>query len=63
MREWYVPRGVSVTHSIVVDKAHGVYVQDVDGNVYIDFAGGIGVLNAGHTPDEVDVYEVIENGD
>ena len=53
LKEKYVAKGVSVAFPIVVDKAHGVYVQDVDGNVYIDFAGGIGVLNAGHTPDEV----------
>jgi 4-aminobutyrate aminotransferase / (S)-3-amino-2-methylpropionate transaminase / 5-aminovalerate transaminase len=28
-------------------------VEDVDGNRYIDFAGGIGVLNVGHTPGAV----------
>jgi len=58
LKEKYVAKGVSVTHPIVVDRAHGVYVQDVDGNVYIDFAGGIGVLNAGHTP--VEVVEAIK---
>ena len=58
LKEKYVAKGVSVAHPVLVDKAHGVYVQDVDGNVYIDFAGGIGVLNAGHTP--VEVVEAIK---
>ena len=37
----------------MVDRAHGALVTDVDGNTFIDFIGGIGVLNAGHTPDAV----------
>ncbi len=52
-KERYVARGMAVAHPIVVSRAHGALVEDVDGNIYIDFAGGIGVLNAGHTPDEV----------
>ncbi|ADD09152.1 aspartate aminotransferase family protein [Candidatus Aciduliprofundum boonei] len=53
LKDKYVARGMSVAHPIVVERAHGAFVEDVDGNVYIDFAGGIGVINAGHTPDEV----------
>ena len=34
-------------------SAHGARLTDVDGREYIDFAGGIGVLNLGHTPDAV----------
>lgn len=30
-------------------KAHGSLVEDVDGNIYIDFAGAIGTLNVGHS--------------
>lgn len=30
-------------------KAHGSLVEDVDGNILIDFAGAIGTLNVGHT--------------
>ncbi|MBC7188328.1 MAG: aminotransferase class III-fold pyridoxal phosphate-dependent enzyme, partial [Calditrichaeota bacterium] len=33
---------------IFVAEAHGAQVVDVDGNRFIDFAGGIGVLNVGH---------------
>lgn len=33
---------------MVGKRAKGVYVEDVDDNVFIDFASGIGVLNMGH---------------
>jgi 4-aminobutyrate aminotransferase/(S)-3-amino-2-methylpropionate transaminase len=52
MRDTYVARGVSLA-PIVADHAHGARLVDVDGKEYIDFAGGIGVLNLGHTPDAV----------
>lgn len=38
---------------IFVAEAHGAQVVDVDGNRFIDFAGGIGVLNVGHTHPKV----------
>ncbi len=43
-----VPRGVSLTAPIAVERAEGARVWDVDGNVFLDFAGGIGTLNLGH---------------
>jgi 4-aminobutyrate aminotransferase / (S)-3-amino-2-methylpropionate transaminase / 5-aminovalerate transaminase len=46
-RARYVARGVS-TPALVVDRAAGVRVWDVDGNEYLDFAGGIGCTNLGH---------------
>jgi 4-aminobutyrate aminotransferase/(S)-3-amino-2-methylpropionate transaminase len=52
-RAEYVPQGLFTYHDIVVDHAHGAAVWDVDGNRYIDFAGGIGTLNVGHTPERV----------
>lgn len=33
---------------IVAKRGQGVFVEDVDGNVFIDFASGIGVTNVGH---------------
>lgn len=33
---------------IVADRAQGAFVQDVDGNVYLDFSTGISVTNVGH---------------
>jgi 4-aminobutyrate aminotransferase len=46
-REQYVPRGIA-TPPIVVARAEGARVEDVDGRTYIDFAGGLGCQNTGH---------------
>src|SRR6202046_1386009 len=43
-----VPRGLSHGTPIYVAKAEGAILEDVDGNRYLDFAGGIGCLNVGH---------------
>jgi 4-aminobutyrate aminotransferase/(S)-3-amino-2-methylpropionate transaminase len=40
---------LSVYLPIVVAEAHGARLTDVDGNTFIDFTGGVGVLNVGHT--------------
>jgi 4-aminobutyrate aminotransferase len=48
----WVARGVA-TSPIFVERAHGVRLVDVDGREYIDFVGGIGTLNGGHTPETV----------
>jgi 4-aminobutyrate aminotransferase len=46
-RQQYVARGVS-TPPLVVDRAEGARVWDVDGREYVDFAGGLGCQNTGH---------------
>jgi 4-aminobutyrate aminotransferase / (S)-3-amino-2-methylpropionate transaminase / 5-aminovalerate transaminase len=51
-RDRYVARGVSIA-PIFAAHAHGAHLTDVDGREYIDFGGGIGVLNLGHTPDAI----------
>ncbi|MBV8375067.1 MAG: 4-aminobutyrate--2-oxoglutarate transaminase [Candidatus Eremiobacteraeota bacterium] len=43
-----VARGVATTHPIAVERGEGARVWDADGRSYIDFVGGIGVLNLGH---------------
>jgi 4-aminobutyrate aminotransferase / (S)-3-amino-2-methylpropionate transaminase / 5-aminovalerate transaminase len=40
---------LSVYLPVVVDHAHGALLTDVDGNTFVDFTGGVGVLNVGHT--------------
>ena len=47
-RSQNVARGVATAHPIVVARAEGSYVWDTDGRRYLDFVGGIGVLNVGH---------------
>ena len=52
-RERYLPRGVYTYHHVYPQAAHGAEITDVDGNVYLDFAGGIGTLNVGHSHPDV----------
>src|SRR5579885_1485672 len=52
-RQQFVARGVSSYTSIFAAKADGAIIEDVDGNRYIDFAGGIGAMNIGHARPEV----------
>jgi 4-aminobutyrate aminotransferase len=46
-KERYVARGVA-SGTVVVARAEGAWIEDVDGNRYLDFAGGIGCQNTGH---------------
>lgn len=47
-RERYVSAGLSVpSNRVFVERAEGALLHDVDGNTFIDFAGGIGCLNSG----------------
>jgi 4-aminobutyrate aminotransferase/(S)-3-amino-2-methylpropionate transaminase len=52
-REAAVPRGVAHAERVFATSAAGATVTDVDGNVYLDFAGGIGVMNVGHSSPSV----------
>lgn len=47
-RESAVPRGVGHAHPIFAAHADNAELWDVEGKRYIDFAGGIAVLNTGH---------------
>lgn len=47
-REAAIPRALSHATPIFVEHALGATLTDVDGNRYIDFAGGIGCINVGH---------------
>ncbi len=47
-REAAIPRGPYHATPIFVAKAEGAIIEDVDGNRFLDFAGGIGTLNMGH---------------
>jgi 4-aminobutyrate aminotransferase/(S)-3-amino-2-methylpropionate transaminase len=46
-RQDAVPRGPVNMAPIFIKSARGAIVEDVDGNTYLDFAGGLGCLNAG----------------
>ena len=46
-RDAAIPRGCAYTTPIFAARADGATLTDVDGNVFVDFGGGIGVLNVG----------------
>ena len=52
-RKHTVANGVGVFNTATVREAKGAIITDADGNELIDFAGGIGVVNAGHCPEPV----------
>ena len=47
-RETAVPRGLSHATPLYIARAQDAWLEDVDGNRFIDFAGGIGCINTGH---------------
>jgi 4-aminobutyrate aminotransferase/(S)-3-amino-2-methylpropionate transaminase len=47
-RDRQIPRGLLTAHPVVLARGKGAHVWDVDGKHYLDFVGGIGVLNVGH---------------
>jgi 4-aminobutyrate aminotransferase len=52
----FVSPSYTRSYPAVVEKGQGVWVTDVDGNVFLDFSAGIGVVSTGHChPDVVKV--------
>ncbi|MDD3219539.1 MAG: aspartate aminotransferase family protein [Lachnospiraceae bacterium] len=47
-RKNIVPNAIGCAYPCVIDKAAGAMIEDVDGNYFLDWIGGVGVLNVGH---------------
>jgi 4-aminobutyrate aminotransferase/(S)-3-amino-2-methylpropionate transaminase len=58
-RERFVARGIATT-PLVVARAEGARLWDVDGREYIDFAGGLGCQNTGHGFAAAAVHEQVD---
>src|SRR5437660_4769460 len=58
-RERYVARGVATT-PLVVARAEGARLWDVEGREYIDFAGGLGCQNTGHGFAAAAIHEQVD---
>jgi 4-aminobutyrate aminotransferase len=58
-RDRYVPRGIATT-PLVVARAEGARIWDVDGREYIDFAGGLGCQNTGHGFAAAAIHEQVD---
>lgn len=58
-REAAIPSGIRCGYPVVMDHAEGAMIEDVDGNRFLDWIGGVGVLNIGHCHPEV--VEAVKN--
>jgi 4-aminobutyrate aminotransferase / (S)-3-amino-2-methylpropionate transaminase / 5-aminovalerate transaminase len=58
-RQRYVARGVATT-PLVVARAEGARLWDVDGREYVDFAGGLGCQNTGHGFAAAAIHEQVD---
>ena len=52
-REKAVPSAIRCGYPVVMKRAEGAMIEDVDGNRFLDWIGGVGVLNIGHCHPEV----------
>lgn len=53
LKEKYIADGLRVALPVKLVRGEGSFVEDADGNVYVDLTSGIGVQNLGHRPREV----------
>jgi 4-aminobutyrate aminotransferase/(S)-3-amino-2-methylpropionate transaminase len=53
LRDRVVTAGHASATSLYVESARGAVIRDVEGREYIDFAGGIAVMNVGHSHPKV----------
>ncbi|WP_432646347.1 aspartate aminotransferase family protein [Mitsuokella sp.] len=61
-REQAVPDAISCGYPVAMKRAAGAIIEDLDGNRFLDWIGGVGVLNIGHCHPEV-VAAVKEQAD
>ena len=48
-REKVMPKAIKCIYPCVIKRGEGAMFEDVDGNVFLDWVGGVGVLNIGYT--------------
>ena len=53
LRDRHIPKGTSQSSPAMIREAHGAILTDFEGRDYIDFAGGIGVVNVGNSHPKV----------
>ena len=57
-----VPNAIGCAYKACIARGEGAMFEDVDGNIFLDWIGGVGVLNMGYTNPEV-VEAVKEQAD
>ena len=48
-----MPAAIKTVYPIVIDRGEGAMIEDPDGNVFLDWIGGVGVMNIGYSQPEV----------
>jgi 4-aminobutyrate aminotransferase/(S)-3-amino-2-methylpropionate transaminase len=48
-----VPAAIRCAYPLVISRGEGAVFEDVDGNIFLDWVGGVGVLNIGYCHGEV----------
>jgi 4-aminobutyrate aminotransferase/(S)-3-amino-2-methylpropionate transaminase len=56
------PKAIGCAYPVVIKRGEGAMIEDVDGNKFLDWIGGVGVLNIGFSQPEV-VEAVKEQAD
>lgn len=52
-REKAVPSAIKCPYPCVISRGEGAMIEDVDGNLFLDWVGGVGVLNIGYSHPEL----------
>ncbi|MCC8014644.1 MAG: aspartate aminotransferase family protein [Eubacterium sp.] len=48
-----IPNAIRCNYPLVVNRCEGAMIEDVDGNIFLDWVGGVGVINAGYSQPEM----------
>ncbi|MCD8397497.1 MAG: 4-aminobutyrate--2-oxoglutarate transaminase [Lachnospiraceae bacterium] len=52
-RKAATPSAIGCMYPVVIERGEGAMIEDVDGNRFLDWVGGVGVLNIGYSQPEV----------
>lgn len=52
-RKEEVPDAIKSVYPCVINRGEGAMLEDVDGNIFLDWVGGVGVLNIGYSHPEL----------
>jgi 4-aminobutyrate aminotransferase / (S)-3-amino-2-methylpropionate transaminase / 5-aminovalerate transaminase len=52
-RKETVPSAIKCSYPVVIERGEGAMIEDVDGNRFLDWIGGVGVLNIGYSHPEI----------
>lgn len=48
-----VPSAIRCAYPVVIERGEGAMIEDIDGNKFLDWIGGVGVLNIGYSQPEI----------